>query len=188
MRLFWLFLSNSYSVAFFWQCIFFQAVNPPASIGYLYSGWMISSNPIIADTLTATSSSATETPWTTSLTTTIPSAKYVWPSGSTSATKRRKKKQSDAYETIQAKKKEEKILSKQNMNEKVNFTLITFTAAVTGWWLDVFGFSIGWWLGIWRLQWFLRMEFFPVLDEAYTSRAAIPAIQTDLKFNCWKDI
>ena len=35
---------------------------------------------------------------------------------------------------------------------------------------------------------FLQVEFFPMLDEAYTGRAAIPVIQTNLKFSCWKDI
>ena len=35
---------------------------------------------------------------------------------------------------------------------------------------------------------FSECNFFPGLDEAYTGRAAIPAIQTNLKFNCWKDI
>ena len=56
--------------------------------------------------------------------------------------------------------------------------------------LHVFGTTtpiFGWWLvaHVWPLQ-VLCVVSFPVLDVANTTRAAIPAIQTSLKFNCWK--
>ena len=64
----------------------------------------------------------------------------------------------------------------------VFFTFVTFCRIIGGWWLVVAS-----WLDDWPLQG-LVFVFPPVLEVAHASTATSPAIQTNLKFNCWKDI
>lgn len=68
-----------------------QWIPPPLLDRYTYIGCISWSNPPIIDvTLTATSSFAMGTPWTTFLLIIVPLATYLWSTGWTSVTKRRK--------------------------------------------------------------------------------------------------